>query len=194
MSNMSKKKMIAMMALVIVIAIIGTGTLAYFTTRVVTHNVITSGGVGITLVETMLSSDGKTEIEYKDPTGVMPGEPVSKIVRVHNDDADAYVRVKVDISVEKGSAAVPVGNAISIDYNSDAWTYADGWYYYNDILPGGQTTPALFEEVELSGDNMGNEYQNAKIYVNVYAQAVQAQNNAPTVEKDVTTVQGWPKN
>ena len=187
-----KKKMYVIAAILVVLAILGTGTLAYFTTRVVTHNVITSGGVGITLVETMLGPDGKTEVKYENPEGVMPGEPVSKIVRVQNDDADAYVRVKVDISVAKGTETVPVGNAISIPYNSTDWTYTDGWYYYNVILPNGQKTTPLFEEVDLSGENMGNEFQSSKILVNVYAQAVQAANNPPTVADDVTTVKGWP--
>ena len=188
---MNKKKLFAMMALVIVIAILGTGTLAYFTTRALVHNVITTGGVNIELEETMLNDKGQ-EIPFVDQTGAMPGQEISKIVRVQNDDADAYVRVKVDIAVEKGTATVPVGNAIGIAYNSADWTYADGWYYYNKILPGGQKTTPLFEKVDLSGENMGNEYQNSKIHVNVYAQAVQAANNAIPDGGNVTDVKGWP--
>ena len=38
---------------------------------------------------------------------------------------------------------------------------------------------------------MGNEYQDAKATVDVYAQAVQTANN-PATDGDVKTVKGWP--
>jgi len=189
---MSKKKLFVMMALVIVIAILGTGTLAYFTTKAVVHNVITTGGVGITLEEKMLDENGN-EVDYENPKDhVSPGEPVSKIVRVKNDDEPAWIRVRVDMRVETPRDEMDPREDITLDYNTEDWTYKNGWYYYNDILPSGQRTTPLFEKVNLSGEGMGNEYQNSTIYIDVKAQAVQAANNPPQVENDVTTVQGWP--
>ena len=189
MSNMSKKKIIAMMALVIVIAIMGTGTLAYFTTRVVTHNVITSGGVNIQLVEEFPAGGDDQHAE-----GVMPGSELEKKVQVQNLDEPAWIRVKVTVSCN-GKAVDP--KVMAIDYNvgtaANQWTKGeDNIYYYNSIVSAPDKTAPLFSKVAFSGKDMGNEYQNSEFVVSVEAQAVQAQNNAPTVENDVTTVQGWP--
>ena len=188
MSNMSKKKIIAMMALVIVIAILGTGTLAYFTTKAVVHNVITSGAVGITLKETMLDDKGK-EIPFVNQDGVMPGDGVSKIVRVQNDDEPAWIRIRV---TERINDEADSEDVISINYNLGTaptqWTKKDGWFYYNKPLAKGETTDPLFKYVDFSGSGMDNDYQNATIEIGVEAQAVQSANNGTKVLEAT----GWP--
>ena len=69
-----KKKMYVIAAILVVLAILGSGTLAYFTTRVVTHNVITSGDIDIQLVETAIKND--QEVDYvNNSTGLMPVQP-----------------------------------------------------------------------------------------------------------------------
>ena len=61
-----KKKILLVTAVVICLAIAATGTLAYFTSDDVAHNVITSGGVNIELVEKTEGEDGTlVEIEYE---------------------------------------------------------------------------------------------------------------------------------
>ena len=189
MSNMSKKKIIAMMALVIVIAILGTGTLAYFTTKAVVHNVITSGAVGITLKETMLDENGN-EVTYENPEdNKMPGDSISKIVRVQNDDEPAWIRIRVTKLVNEKADAK---NAITINYNLGTaptqWTQKDGWFYYNKPLAKGESTDPLFKFVDFDGKKMDNDYQNATIEINVEAQAVQSANNGTKVLEAT----GWP--
>ena len=188
MSNMSKKKIIAMMALVIVIAILGTGTLAYFTTKAVVHNVITSGAVGITLKETMLDDKGK-EIPFVNQDGVMPGDGVSKIVRVQNDDEPAWIRIRVTEKINKNEDSEDV---ISINYNLGTaptqWTKSGDWFYYNKPLAKGESTDPLFKYVDFSGSGMDNDYQNATIEIGVEAQAVQSANNGTKVLEAT----GWP--
>lgn len=189
---MNKKKLFALMTLVILLAILGTGTLAYFTTRAIAHNVITTGGVGIDLVETMLDGNGG-EVEFDDQTGVMPGQEVSKIVRVRNTDADAWIRVKVTVSCE--GKEIPA-SVMSIDYNTTDW-YRDPAdptvYYYRTMLPGPkngvaeETTP-LFTTVSFSGANMDNSYMNKSIEILVQAQGVQYANNGTAVLEAA----GWP--
>lgn len=190
---MNKKKLFAMMALVIVIAILGTGTLAYFTTRALVHNVITTGGVNIELEETMLNDKGQ-EIPFANQTGVMPGQEISKIVRVTNKDAEAWIRIQV---VETIDGKADSENVIRINYNLGTaptqWTEKDGWYYYNKPLANGETTEPLFEGVTLAGREMDNKYQNKDIVVSVSAQAVQTANNAIPDGGNVTDVKGWPK-
>lgn len=190
---MNKKKLFAMMALVIVVAILGTGTLAYFTTRALVHNVITTGGVNIELEETMLNDKGQ-EIPFVDQTGAMPGQEISKIVRVTNKDAEAWIRIQV---VETIDGKADSENVIRINYNLGTaptqWTEKDGWYYYNKPLANGETTEPLFKGVTLAGQEMDNKYQNKDIVVSVSAQAVQAANNAIPDGGNVTDVKGWPK-
>lgn len=190
---MNKKKLFAMMALVIVIAILGTGTLAYFTTRALVHNVITTGGVNIELEETMLNDEGQ-EIPFENQTGAMPGQEISKIVRVTNKDAEAWIRIQVEETIDKKADSE---NVIRINYNLGTaptqWTEKDGWYYYNKPLANGETTEPLFKGVTLAGQEMDNKYQNKDIVVSVSAQAVQAANNAIPDGGNVTDVKGWPK-
>lgn len=190
---MNKKKLFAMMALVIVIAILGTGTLAYFTTRALVHNVITTGGVNIELEETMLNDKGQ-EIPFVDQTGAMPGQEISKIVRVTNKDAEAWIRIQVVETIDEKADSE---NVIRINYNLGTaptqWTEKDGWYYYNKPLANGETTEPLFKGVTLAGREMDNKYQNKDIVVSVSAQAVQAANNAIPDGGNVTDVKGWPK-
>jgi len=174
---MSKKKMIAMTALVIVIAILGTGTLAYFTTRTVVHNVITSGGVKIELVETMLN-DKKEEVPFVNQEGVMPGQEVSKIVRVTNKDAKAWVRIHVTETINDRPDRE---NVITMNCNlgkaPTQWTKKGEWYYYNKPLEPGETTDPLFKGVTFAGKEMDNDYQNANIKISVKAEAIQYANN-----------------
>ena len=184
MSNMSKKKIIAMMALIIVIAILGTGTLAYFTTRAVVHNVITSGEIKIELVETQdLDNNPATpETDYPEKTveGLMPGQDHSKIVRVKNVSSNpAWVRIKMTVLVEDSAGKDLGPEALDINYHTgtgEDWLVKDGVYYYKAKLESGESTTPLFDTVSFRED-MNNDYQNAEIRIIVEAEAIQYQNN-----------------
>ena len=175
---MSKKKLFVMMALVIVIAILGTGTLAYFTTKAVVHNVITSSGVKIELVETMLENGEEKPFPEETVSGVMPGQEVSKIVRVTNRDAKAWVRVRVTETINDRPDRE---NLITMNCNlgkaPTQWTQKGEWFYYNKPLENGETTEPLFKGVTLAGKEMGNQYENATIDIVVEAEAIQYANN-----------------
>ena len=182
-----KKKMFVLAAMVIVLAIVATGTLAYYSDYVAAHNVITFGAVDIDLVETMKTPEG--EAPWEDQTGIMPGMDVSKIVRVKNNDAESYIRVSLDVEAVAEDGTPLDTSVIGITMNTADWTEKDGYWYYNKSLPTGLTTTMLFEQVNFAGAEMGNEYQNAAIKVNVAAQAVQAENNGKTV----WDARGWPR-
>ena len=184
-----KKKMYLIAALLVVLAMLGTGTLAYFTTRAVTHNVITTGGVKIQLVEEFPAGG-----DDKHAKGIMPGSELEKKVQVKNLDAPAWIRVKVSVSCN-GEAVDP--KVMAIDYNvgtaANQWTKGtDNIYYYNSIVTAPEKTAPLFSKVAFSGADMGNEYQNSEFVVSVEAQAVQAANNPIPTGGNVTGVQGWP--
>jgi len=104
--------------------------------------------------------------------------------------AEAWVRVSVDtaISLAEDAAGEADASLVTIDYNTEAWTLADGWYYYNEALAPGQSTAPLFTAVSFSAE-MDNMYQRSTVTVDVLTQAVQTANNGQTVAE----AQGWPE-
>lgn len=185
-----KKKLIAAALLVIGIAILSAGTIAYFTSATTAHNVITSGGVDIVLKE-WADRECKTPYPADEPMLVMPGKTVTKVVTVKNEDADAYVRAKFVITVLNPDGEKIDSDAVIIETGS-FWTEnyeeRDGWYYYFDPLKTGEVSKPLFSQVVFDGPSMTNEYQNCTVTVDVIAQAVQAANNGKTWRE----AKGWP--
>ena len=71
------KRKIAMLAvLVICVASVAAGSLAYFNAEGTAHNVITTGGVDITLQEW---ADDERQTPFENLTGIMPDTRVTKI-------------------------------------------------------------------------------------------------------------------
>ena len=180
-----KKRLFSLAIICICLSVVSAGTLAYYTANETAHNVITTGGVEIDLLET--TSDGS---DFTNVTGVMPGTNVSKIVEVKNIGTnDAWIRVQVDkaIHLAEGQTGEVDLDLVTLDYNTTNWTEQGGYYYYNDVLAPEETTEPLFREVSFAG-KMGNMYQSSTASIYVYAQATQTANNGKTVfEAD-----GWP--
>ena len=74
-----KRKLLILSVLAICVAMLAGGTLAFFTSEDKAHNVITTGGVEITLQE--WADEAKTT-PFKDLTGVMPNTTVTKIAEI----------------------------------------------------------------------------------------------------------------
>lgn len=194
-----KRKLLILSVLVICIANLAAGTLAYFNAEDTAHNVITSGGVGIKLIEKTKSDDGDTLVDFPEGglTGIVPGTSASKIVSVENTgSAAAWIRVKVETTItgsDKEALALEIGdddNKIPVITFTpgENWTLGeDGYYYYNKSVAAGDSTGTLFEEVNFA-PQMGNEYQNCTANLVVSAQAVQTANNG----ESVSDANGWP--
>lgn len=181
-----KKKILLVTAVVICLAIAATGTLAYFTAEDMAHNVITTGGVEITVQEW---ADEEKQTPFEDVTGIMPGMTVTKIAEIKNTGAsDAWVRVKVEKSIKLQGEGTPDTALVELNLNLTDWTQGkDGYLYYNKVLKPGEVTEPLFTAVTFNV-TMGNEYQNATATVDVVAHAVQTANNGDTV----MDAKGWP--
>lgn len=190
-----KKRILTVAAMVVCLALLGAGTLAYFTDEVQVHNVITSGAVDIRVEE--WQQEGDDWVPYPtDPVEIMPGTDLSKIVTVKNLDAKSWVRAKIDVVIKKGDDEMDLTEEqldalLDINLNLGTapgqWTDGgDGWYYYNTPVEKGEATEPLFKHVHFSGPNMTNEYQNCTVEVNVTAQATQFANNEERNEKS------WP--
>ena len=190
-----KKKILALSMVAICMSVVAYGTLAYYTASETAENVITSGNVGIELLE-WADADRTISYEEMDPdniiTDVMPGTDVTKVVEVKNSgDNPVWVRVSVDKQIimdEQMDEEADTG-LMTMDFDTDNWTVGnDGYYYYTKPLEAGKTTESLFAAVAFD-PAMDNKYQNCKAKVEVNAYAVQTANNGTTVEE----AKGWPE-
>ena len=187
-----KKKIISFALVISVLAMLATGTAAYFTAEGTATNVFTTGKVDVAVVETTLIDGEEADYETILDNGklaVMPTATVSKIVKVEAlpECADNYIRAKVDVEIQMAEeTSEPNLDLITISFNEADWTLIDGWYYYKGTIKAGEKTEMLFDTVSFSKD-MGNEYQNATATINITAQAVQADHNGD----NVFTAKGW---
>lgn len=164
-------------------ALISMGTFAYYATEDTATNVVTAGNVKIALNET--TADGSAY-----PAGgvpILPGDTIDKIVTVKNTGSHpCYVRVELKKNVD--SAALTAEDCIHMDIDTEAWTYRDGYYYYNTPLAAGETTSALFTQVRIDGKNVDNAYLGKTLALDITAYAVQSENNGDAV----LDAAGWP--
>ena len=190
-----KKKLVALAVIAVCLTMIASGTLAYFTDEQRVHNVLTSGGISIQVVEKTKGEGGvMVEFPKEGIRGIMPGTTVSKTVQVQNTGAnEAWIRVKVDssiVGVDGKSLTLNLqdGTAVMSYSILDGWqSGADGYFYYEKPVPVQTLTTPLFETVRFD-PKMGNEYQNCTANLVISAQAVQTANNGDTA----MDAAGWP--
>lgn len=189
-----KKKLLYIACIVICLSLITGGTLAYYTATDTARNVITSGGVGVEVME--YQQVGDTWQTYpSQPIAVMPATTVSKIVCACATQQPAWVRMRYSLTVYDADGKKmdisdeELSKVILITPDSTNWTLKDGWWYYGSALKTSQLSKPLFEEVKFSGPDMGNKYQNCTVVVDVITQAVQQANNGNSVMEAI----GWPE-
>lgn len=183
------KKRVALIATIVCcIAMVAAGSLAYFNAQETAKNVITTGALKMALHDE--TTDGKPFPE-DGISGVVPATTVDKKVYVENvGNVDMYVRIALDkvITPAKGTQAELDFSNITLDIDSSKWTEKDGYYYYNRALKPGEKTEPLFTKVSF-GAELGNDYMDAKVVIDVDAQAVQSKNNTDSA----LDAKGWPK-
>lgn len=181
---MNRKKWLAVALAAILAALILAPTLAYYTVIGRATNVVTSGDIRLAIYEK--TADGK-DFPSEGVT-VIPGDVVDKRVTVGNVCGHPfYLRVQL-ISGADDSTLSPE-ECMLLDINTEAWTYADGYYYYNEILTPWTTTEPLFTQVEIPGDQVDQTHIGSMLYLTVSAQAVQSENNPAENPWDAV---GWP--
>ena len=189
-----KKKLLLLASVAICVAILASGTLAYFTSEDQVHNVITTNAVNIE-IEEWQEEIGNPYPD--DPIEVMPGATVSKIATIKNLEAEAYIRAKFEVVITRADQTVmelsseTLASIITLTMNGEDWLRKDGdgeWWYYNAPVKTDESTEAFFTEVVFDGPNMTNEYQNCTVEVIVKAQGVQTANNGDSAIEAA----GWP--
>ena len=175
-------------AIVCCVAMAAAGSLAYFTAQETAYNVITTASLDMTLHE---ETAGGKPFPEDGVLNVLPDSRVDKIAYIENSgEAEFWCRMRIEKSIRaaEGVDAELNFDHIALDINSDAWTEKDGYYYYNKPLKPGECTEPLFTQVRF-GRELGNEYMNARLVIEVHAQAVQSRNNGT----GALEAAGWPE-
>lgn len=179
-----KSRLLLIALAAILLTILTQPTLAYYTAVGTATNVVTSGGIQLQIHEkTADGSDFPAEGVY-----VIPGDIVSKQVSVENVcDHPFYLRLKL-VSGTSNEALTP-DDCLKLNIDTQNWTYMDGYYYYNVILQPGETTSALFTQVEIVGSKVDQTHIGSTLSLTVNAYAVQSENNPAEYPWDAS---GWP--
>lgn len=182
MKGRSKLLLIALVA--IILTVLTQPTLAFYTTIGQATNVVTSGGIRLQIHEkTADGSDFPEEGVY-----VIPGDIVSKQVSVENVcEHPFYLRVK--LVHEANNTTLSAEDAMKLDIDTQNWTYANGFYYYNQVLQPGEFTTTLFTQVEIVGSHVDQSHIGSTLHLKVNAYAVQSENNPADFPWNAA---GWP--
>ena len=159
-------------------------TVAYYTVTGTATNVVTFGNIKLKIHEQTKEGEPFPSQGVR----VYPGDKVSKEVTVENICGQPfYLRIRLINGAEKLLASAE--DVFAFDVNTEDWTLReDGCYYYNHVLQPGQTTSALFKEVELVRQKAW-VFSGHTLTLTVTAEAVQSKNNP--VEHP-WQAQGWP--
>ncbi len=144
-------------------------------------NNISVGDISIALCEYETDDDG-AETEYRNPKRVLPGEIVSKTVRVTNLANPAWIRVKLTYLPADGMKDFPPSCIALAD---DYWIERGGYYYRTRPLESGEE--ADFIRGIRIPSFWGNEAAGKDFEIAITAEAVQEANFIP----DFTAEDPW---
>ena len=183
----TKLKIFVVALVAAMMAFVSTTTLAFYSTVGKATNVVTSGNIQFIIHE--MTDQGK---EFpQEGVYIVPGDVVSKKVSIENDcNHPFYLRLQVIYGVN--SETLSYEDCFKLNIDEEHWELHDGWYYYNDVVEPGQTTPDVFSHVEIVGSKVDNSYLGKTLTLSVRAQAVQSENN-PIEDGKTYTASGWPK-
>lgn len=204
---MNKKKLMGLVTSLSLVGVIGIGaTLAYFTDKASTENIITMGHVDIKLTENEVEKDSETgkwvqkgeDYITEDGltfTDIYPGDvlPKNPTITVEDGSTDAYVRVEMKIETDDPDIT---SEDISILENQlrasilDArpWYFDGTYYYYNTALSEGESA-TLFNEVTIP-TAWKNNTADGTFSIKLEAQAIQAANFTPT-KNSIGKITSW---
>lgn len=138
-------------------------------------------------VEMLEIKNGEEVPVSEEETEVVPSAEISRIAKVKNTgDQDAWVRAKVYLV--SGGESIPAADDGYIelgDVNTEDWTWSDGYWYCNEKLAAGKTSPEIFKSVTIK-DTAGTAINGADLKVD--AEGTQVKNNGSSALE----AEGWP--
>lgn len=198
---MRKSKWLAVFGAISVLALLSTGTFAYFTTQAEVENSLTTGTVSLKVRQQDANGDEITEDSEK--ATVIPGDTAVYSAFVENTGSEpVYLRVKLVTEVSGGRTAELTSEqkeCLEPAINTTDWELKDdGYYYYKSILQPGEdeATEPLFTSVHFNGPKMGNEYLGSRLTLRVHAYGVQSDNNGTLSGNDAADISdqiSWPE-
>lgn len=171
-----KKKLMTVLALVLVIAMSVAGTYAYLTSQDEVVNTFTVGNVAITLDEAKVDVDGNKVTPEVRTDGnkykLIPGHKYTKDPTVHfaAGSEASYLFVKV----ENGIAGIETGTTIEAQIAGNHWTALDGvsgvyWMKVDANNGKDAVNYPVFGDFTIDGNAVTSAYADAKITVTAYA-------------------------
>lgn len=206
---MNKKKLLSLALVVIMIAILSFGTLAWFSADDSVTNKFYVAGSGDENPDDIFSvnvwEEGDDEDNGLEYTNILPGDVLSKVAHVENTGSyDQYIRVKITVSHASiwqtvyNANMVPVTEFVNVDlskvYGVGSYLEPEGdnfvyYLYYTDILPV-KGDMIVFTEAHV-GEGLTRE-QAAEMkngfQITVAADAVQTKNVGENVYEAFQTV------
>ncbi len=162
---------------------------AFYSAQIKTENVITFGDIQIKLLSYELDENNQ-EREVREQEQPLHTDTMSRIVRVQNVCSEpAFVRVKIDLTVENERGLSPAEGYVSMGGTDAAWVQDGQWFYYNRILEPDMMTENLMQGLTFDMDKLTRDYAGDTVWLHVEAQAVQSKHNGT----EVLQAQGWPQ-
>lgn len=199
---MKNKKLLTAATSVALVAVVGVGaTLAYFTDNDSTTNTVTMGHVDINLTETTNANEGE-EPTAIDPdagmqfTNVMPGDVLSKILRitVQPGSQNAYIRVQMDIEAADEDITAEdlqlLEAMLREQIVSGDWYFDGEYYYYANEMEAADSVD-FFRTVNIPAE-WGNNTADGSFTIDLVAEAIQAENVTPD-RNSIGKITGWPE-
>ena len=166
----------------------GKETYACVTSENITHNVISSGELKIS-VDEWADLERNERFPETAVSGIVPGSSVIKVAEVTN-ESDHPVFIRVDLRVtEDGKEAVSYEDQelLTLSLGDDWERGEDGFYYYHEAVAPRDVTTTVFTEVLFSKDLL-HEDQGKLVRLKVNAAAVQSEHNG----ESALLAAGWP--
>lgn len=137
------------------------------------ENQITTGDVSISLSEYEWNEDGE-EIAYRDGKQVLPGQRLSKIVRITNEAQEAWIRAKIEYASDLSGEIL---NDECLGGITAEWKKIGDYYYYTKPLEEGASVE-LFREIQIPAE-WDQTVSEQEFGLTITAQAIQAAHMVP---------------
>lgn len=167
-----KKMLMMALAVILVVVISVSGTMAYFTDTEAVVNTFTVGNIDITLDEKE-DEDGDGKVTFEN---ILPGQTYDKhpVVTVLKDSEDCWLFVKVKNDMSAVEVAAADGNTIDEQIKANGWTELESGVYYKPVSKNTDADQpfAVFESFTVREDAKNADMQavdNKTIEITAYA-------------------------
>ncbi len=183
-----KKTALVITAGLLLVFLVYQGSMAFFHAQTEVGAKISTGKLGIDIVETSTNKWASKTVDGFEFNKVMPGSKIDSSAFIKNvEDMNLYVRVTATkYWTDKEGNKLPDADASLIHLNSsnaDDWLIKDDgensnneilYFYYKKPLQPNQKTSDFMDSLNISSDLSDQTYGNYKVHLSLEADAVQS--------------------